>query len=108
MCTRSPGTRALEIQVLGGALLEGVFETLFRAPNAPLRAGDIVPLGAWSVRILEDISGRPARFSVTFDRSVDDPSLAFLVWRGGALRAFVPPKLGARALVKHEVGPMGL
>jgi hypothetical protein len=100
--------RTLELQVQDGTLLETALERVFRPPNAPLRAGDTVPLGAWSVRILDDTSGRPVRFSVTFDRSVDDPSLAFLVWRSGALRAFIPPKLGEHSLVRHEAGPMGL
>jgi hypothetical protein len=60
------------------------------------------------VRILDETAGRPCRFSVTFDRSIDDPTLAFVIWKNKALRAFMPPKLGERVLIEHEDGPMGL
>jgi hypothetical protein len=102
------GDRTLEIGIIGGALLDGAFASVVRSPSAPLSAGDTVPLGAWSIRVLADTGGRPTRFSVTFDRSVDDRSLAFLIWQGGALRALIPPRLGEQVLVKHELGPMGI
>jgi hypothetical protein len=105
---RRTGERSLEITVLNGALLEGAFESLFRPPSAPLRAGERVPLGAWSVQILEEIAGRPTRFSVSFDRSVDDPTLTLLIWKGGALRSLAAPSLGTEVLLKHELGPMGI
>jgi hypothetical protein len=105
---RRTDDRTLELTVLNGALLEGAFESVFRSPSTPLHAGDVVPFGAWTARILADTAGRPTRFSVTFDRSVDDPSIALLVWRDGALRALAPPALGQAVLVTHERGPMGI
>jgi len=100
--------RTLEISVLGGTMLEGALDYLFRPASAPLHVGDTLPIGAWSVRILDETDGRPARFAVRFDRSVDDPQLAFVIWKNGALRALVPPKVGAELLVRHEDGPMGM
>jgi hypothetical protein len=100
--------RTLEITVVDGALLEDAFEYVVRPRTALLRAGDVVPLGAWTVRVLDDDAGRPTRFSVTLDRSVDDPSIALIIWRDGALRALAPPRVGDEVLVKHEVGPMGI
>jgi len=100
--------RTLEISILNGALLEGAFETLFRPPSAPLRVGDRLPLGAWSVQILEESAGRPTRFSVAFDRSLDAPNLCLLIWKGGALRSLAPLAVGQELIVKHEPGPMGL
>ena len=100
--------RSLEITVLDGTLLEGALEFLFRPASAPLRAGELVPLAAWTVQILEESAGRPSRFSVAFDRSLDDPSLTFLIWKDGALRSLAPPRLGEELLVKHEAGPMGI
>jgi hypothetical protein len=101
--------RTLEVTVLGGALLEGPLESLFRAPeSAPLHVGDRLPLGAWTVEVLEVDAGRPRRFSVLFDRSVDDPSLSFLIWKGGALRSLAAPGPGKEVLVRHEIGPMGI
>ena len=100
--------RSLELTIVGGALLEGPLEYLFRPESAPLRAGDRLPLGAWTVQILEEIAGRPTRFAVSFDRSLDDPSLSFLIWKDGGLRALAVPRVGERVLVKHEPGPMGI
>jgi len=100
--------RKLEITVIDGALLEGTFEALFRPESAPLRVGDRAPVGNWVVQILEERSGRPTRFSVSFDRPLDDPSLALLVWKDGGLRALPAPRIGEGVLVKHELGPMGI
>ena len=100
--------RSLEVTVLNGALLEGALESLFRPESAPLHVGDRLPLSAWTVHILEERAGRPTRFSVSFDRSLDDSSLAFLIWKDGALRSLPVPRLGAHVLVKHELGPMGI
>jgi hypothetical protein len=102
------GERSLELTILNGALLEGAFESLFRPASEPLRVGDRLPLGAWTVEILEESSGRPTRFSVLFDRSLDDPTLTLLIWKDGALRSLSPPSLGQQVLVKHELGPMGI
>jgi hypothetical protein len=39
---------------------------------------------------------------------VDDPSIALVVWRDGALRALEPPEIGREVLLKHQAGPMGI
>jgi hypothetical protein len=98
----------LEIDVEGGALLEGALECVVRPPSDPLRAGDVVPFGTSTVRILADDAGRPTRISVTFDRSLDDPSMVLLVWQRGALRTLAPPAVGAEVRVPHERGPSGI
>jgi hypothetical protein len=100
--------RTLEVTILNGTLLEGTFESLFRPRSVPLRAGERLPLGAWTVQILDDDAGRPTRFSVSFDRSVDDPTLSLLIWKAGALRSLAAPSVGQQVLVKHELGPMGI
>jgi hypothetical protein len=100
--------RTLEIAIVGGTMLEDAFERVVRASDAPLRTGDVIALGAWTVRILDDIQGQPTRFSVTFDCPVDDPSIALVVWQDGALRALEPPAIGSEVLLKHQVGPMGI
>ena len=100
--------RTLEITILNGELLDGTFESLFRPPSSPLRVGDRVPLAAWTVQILEESAGRPTRFSVSFDRSLDSPTLCLLIWKGKALRSLAPPSVGQQVIVKHELGPMGI
>jgi hypothetical protein len=100
--------RTLEISIVDGTMLEGALDYLFRPASAPLHVGDTLPLGAWSVRILSERDGRPSRFSVRFDRSLDDPTLTFLIWKGGKLRNLAAPKIGTDVLVRHEDGPMGM
>ncbi|WP_394834803.1 hypothetical protein LVJ94_50735 [Pendulispora rubella] len=100
--------RTLEITLVKGTLFDDLFTSFVRPNDAPLRAGHVVSLGTWIVRIVDDDAGRPTRFAVTFDRSVDDPSLAFVVWHDGALRAFTAPPVGHEVTVKHEAGPMGI
>jgi hypothetical protein len=95
----------LEIAIVGGTMLEDGF--FVRPSDAPLRKGDVVPLDTWTVRILDDSEGRPTRFSITFDRPVDDPSIALVVWQDGELRALHAPAVGQEALLKHQSGPMG-
>lgn len=105
---RRTAERTLELTILGGSLLDGAFENVVRPLSSPLRAGDVVPLGAWTVCILDDTAGRPTRFSLTLDCSFDDPSIVLLVWQNGALRALPPPPIGQAVLVPHELGPMGI
>ncbi len=102
------GDRTLELSVIGGTLLDDPLAYLFRGPSTPLHVGDVTPLGTWKVRVLDVDAGRPTRFEVELDRSVDDPSFAFVVWRGGGLRKFTPPRLGETVLVRHETGPLGI
>lgn len=97
----------LEIDIEGGAFLDDTFSSLVRPSSAPLRAGDTLALGLSTVRILADSAGHPTRFSVTFDRPLDDPSIALVVWQEGALRTISAPPMGADRLIPHEVGPTG-
>lgn len=102
------GEQTLEITVLGGTLLDDALAYLFRGPDSPLHPGDVTPIGAWRVRVLAVDAGRPTRFALELDRSANDPSLVFLIWREGALRALTPPAVGQSVIVKHEPGPLGI
>jgi hypothetical protein len=105
---RRADDRTLEIEIVGGSILEGAFERVVRSPRDPLRAGDVVKLDGASVRVLADDDGKPTRFAATFDRSLEDPSFAFVIWKDGALRALLLPKIGDEVFVRHEPGPMGM
>jgi hypothetical protein len=39
---------------------------------------------------------------------VDDPSIAIVQWKDGALRALPAPVVGREVLVRHERGPIGI
>ncbi|MDH5675597.1 MAG: hypothetical protein OEZ06_25970 [Myxococcales bacterium] len=84
---------AFRLRVLGGAtMLATAPEQLFRTPKAPLREGEHIDLGGLSVKVHELRDGLPASIEVQLDRSLDDPSLLFLIPRASGLeRAQVPP-----------------
>ncbi|MCX4247033.1 hypothetical protein [Paraliomyxa miuraensis] len=89
----SPDT--IEMTVIGGAMLTGPVEQLFRRPEFPLRAGDLIRLEGLTIRILQvDADGRPFRVRFGFDVPVDDPSLVFLL----ATR---------KGMLHYPMGPVG-
>lgn len=105
---RRTGERTIEIAVDSGTFFDSAFESLVRPATALMHAGDIVALGTSTVEILADAAGHPTRFAVTFDRPVDDPSIALVDWQSGALRTIAAMPIGAEVFIPHEVGPTGL
>lgn len=87
--------RALELEVVGGAMLETPVERLFRGHDNRLQAGDTIELDGLTVRIdAVDELGSPTRVRYAFDRPLDDPSLQFFV---------VSPK----GFLRYPIGPVG-
>jgi len=99
------GDRSFSLEPLDRALLEGPFETLFRAPERPLAVGDTVRQCGASVRVTRVNRGKPSRLEVTFDTPLDADDLALLVWREGRLRRFDLPATGASIEIPWESGP---
>lgn len=85
---------ALEMEVVMGTMLTGPVELLFRRPEFPFAAGDLVELDGLSIRIVKvDGDGRPVRVRYRFDVPVDDPSLVFLL-------------ATKRGLIRYPIGPV--
>jgi hypothetical protein len=85
---------ALELEVVGGSMLTGPVELLFRRPEFPFQRGDVVELDGLAVRIVKvDGDGRPVRVRFRFDVPVDDPSLVFLL-------------ATKRGLIRYPIGPI--
>jgi hypothetical protein len=71
---------------------------------APFRAGDRIPLAHLTVEVREvDEDGAPTRTRFTFDRSLDDPSLAFRYWEGSKLALWTPPPDGGRVQLPRSL-----
>jgi hypothetical protein len=100
--------RTLEIEAVRGRFLDSTFENVARSPRHPLRAGDTIAVAPFTVRVLADEGGLPTRFAATFDRPIEDPSLAIVHWKDGRLRAIPPLAIGEEAVLRHEPGPGGL
>jgi hypothetical protein len=79
---------ALELEVVGGTMLTGQVERLFRRAEYPFRAGDQVRLDGMTAAVIKvDARGLPMKVRFSFDRSLDDRDLVFLlVTKDGMLR----------------------
>jgi hypothetical protein len=84
----------LELSCSEGSLLISEWERLFRADGEPLPAGSVLPLSGLTVRIMQDVGGRPSRVRFRFDVPLDDASLRFVEWRGRRLVPVELPALG--------------
>ena len=87
---------ALVLEALDRPLLgTGAFDTLFRADDLAFVAGDTVEQCGGSIRVdAVDPAGHPTRISVTYQRRLDDPLLAFLVGRGPHVERLALPPVG--------------
>jgi hypothetical protein len=85
--------RTLEINVLTNAMRGTALPSLYRAADAPMHAGDHVELPGLRVDVLDVFEDNPSRIRFTFDRSIDDPALWFLVAGYDGLRHQAMPAL---------------
>jgi len=91
---RRTGPDTLELSTPEGTLLDGPWPSVFRSRALPLARGTVVRTSYMTVTILDDRAGRPTRASFQFTRTLDDPSLVFLVFRDGGLRRLTMPPVG--------------
>ncbi|MEX1368797.1 MAG: hypothetical protein AB1Z98_37060 [Nannocystaceae bacterium] len=92
---RRTAPETLELQVLGGSMLTGQVEQLFRRPERRFAAGDEVRLDGLRIRLLDvDVDGRPVKVRFTFDTPVDDGSIVFLL-------------MTKRGMIRYPMGPVG-
>lgn len=87
-------------------LLRSRGEQLFRAPERPLRAGEVVDVGLFRATILELRDGMPVHVRFDFDRPLDSPSLQFMVPADDGFRRYELPPLGASLAVPAPVVPL--
>jgi hypothetical protein len=104
---RVRGPRTVEIEVLDGTMMQGLFELLYRSPEFPLRAGDVVDRGLFRAVILEGAPGKPERVAFEFDRELTHSSLRFMAWIEGRLRPLVLPAPGNSLILHRTIGPVG-
>jgi hypothetical protein len=98
---------ALTLEVIGGCMLRTEFEQLMRSPAWPMRKGDTLELCGIGITVLEANEIGPVKIGVTFERSLDDKALNFLVWKDGAIRHFEMPGVGESVAVVRGRGLMG-
>jgi hypothetical protein len=66
-----------------------------RGVDDPMHAGDVIALQGLRVEVVAVAGdGGPSDVTFTFDHSLDDPSLRWLVWRDGGYAPFAVPTVG--------------
>ncbi len=100
--------RTLEISVPEGELLVTAGETIGRSPRFPMSVGDVVDLGAATVRVAEVGDRGPTRLALEFPGGVDDPSLLLLTWHEGEMAAVPPPAEGETTAIPWSQGPLAM
>lgn len=93
------------IEALDRPLLTG-FDQLFRAPDRPFAVGDRVDQCGAQITVAAVDHGRPTKLDVTFRRTLDDPELAFVIWRDHHLERFT--FTDAATELPNAPGPSGL
>lgn len=85
----------LELDVVGGSMLTGPVERLFRRPERPFAEGDTVELDGLHIQLLRvDVDGRPVKVRFRFETAVDDGSIVFLL-------------MTKRGMIRYPMGPVG-
>ncbi|WP_437617348.1 hypothetical protein [Sorangium sp. So ce1151] len=101
------GASSLALAPVERPMLTGMFETLYRSPEAPLRVGDAIRQCDATVRVAAVEGGRPTRIEVELGTPLDDPELVLLTWRDGRLRRVAPPAVGEVLELPWSIGPTG-
>jgi hypothetical protein len=104
---RRTGERTLELEMVDGAMMRGVFEVLYRSQRKPLSQGLVLDRGLFRAEILTVADDGPDRVAFHFDRELDDPRLRFLVWQDGELRSSSLPEVGETMHIHRTLGPGG-
>ncbi|HEY4119216.1 MAG TPA: hypothetical protein VGM56_15220, partial [Byssovorax sp.] len=100
--------RTLRVEILGGRMFEGAFETVVRSPReAPLEPGDRVALEGAVVTVLASDHGAPTALEYAMDRSLDDDDVRVVTWQDGAPRRVDLP-IGGAEEIAWSPGPTGL
>ncbi|MCA9707503.1 MAG: hypothetical protein KDK70_16745, partial [Myxococcales bacterium] len=86
---------AIDMEVVGGTMLTGQVERLFRRGEYPFRVTDRVELDGMTATILKvDPQGLPMKVRFRFDMSLDDRDLVFLL-------------VTQRGMLRYPMGPVG-
>jgi len=89
---RRTGERQVELEVLGGRMVESVFEENFRSDAFPLAAGHRVALNGAAVTVLAVDAGKPTKLRVDLERPPED--FVYVWWNGDTYERVALPDVG--------------
>ena len=100
--------RSFSVETIGTTFLSEEAVRMYRAHDLPMRVGEeIVQCGA-VVRIAATRDGWPSRLDIRLDMELDDPDLALLAWRHGAIERVSAGEITPELSLPWTPGPMGM
>lgn len=100
------GPNTFELSILGGRMLDGVYEQVVRSMEVPFSVGERVRLSTATIEVLAVDEGHPTRIRFELDEPLDAPDLRILSWRDGTMRRFALPPIGEVVTIPWEPGPI--
>jgi hypothetical protein len=95
----------LVLRALGTSYLGSGEENMFHPPRRVWAEGEAVQLDGLRVRAENVVDGLPTVLRLTFDRSLEDPSYAFLIAAPFGLVRPILPALGEQTLLARAADP---
>lgn len=95
---------AIEVELLGGEVLDELFEQLMRDPEDRFTVGEEIQHPGFSVKILALGKRGPTRMRFTFEGNLDQPPYVFLGWQVDRLVQTAPPAVGESVFVPFSRG----
>ena len=96
MLAARPADDTLVLTAIQGAWMHTAGELFFRREDQPMAKGTVFVYPSLRVEVLEDLDGHPTEVRFQFDRSLDDPSLLFVVTTAEGIQAWPVPAEGKR------------
>jgi hypothetical protein len=90
----------LELQVLGGSMMDSDYERTCRADSAKFSVNETTRIKGLTVVVKAVREGKPIRVQYTFPKSVDDPSYVFLESKAKSLNRIKLPQIGERVRIR--------
>ena len=90
---RRVADRSLELEVIGGRMVDSVFEQLMRSEAFPMDPGYVVQLDGLKITVVEANGGHPTKIRADFDLPLAEHTL--LIWTAHGFDQLQAPELGA-------------
>jgi len=85
--------RTLELEVVGGQLLDSEEERAFLPPGRRWVAGEVIETALFRVEVLAVNDLGPTRVAFHFRRDLEDPDLTFVIWHEDRFEEISPPAM---------------
>jgi hypothetical protein len=100
--------RTVRIETIDTTFLSDETVHMYRARSLPMTVGDQIAQCGALVRVTNAREGEPDRLDIQLQTTLDDPDLALLAWRNGAIMRVTPLEISRGLSIPWSAGPTGL